>query len=70
MIMPGTAIEGGGGSRDSSEFEFISKVTNFLKMLVLRTLPPVFRFNEKCLSILKELTQTMIEYIFLEARGE
>ena len=33
--MPGTAIEGGGGSRDSSEFEFISKVTNLLKMLGL-----------------------------------
>ena len=40
MIMPGTAIEGGGGSRGSSEFEFISKVTHFLKMLVLRTPPP------------------------------
>ena len=69
MIMPGTAIEGGGGSRGSSEFEFISKVTHFLKMLVLRTPPPVFRFNEKILTILKELTQIMIEYNFFRGQG-
>ena len=31
--------------------------------------PPVFRFNEKCLTILKELTQIMIEYNIFRGQG-
>ena len=61
-MMPGTAIEGGGGSRDSSEFEFISKVTNFLEVLV-------FRFNKNWLTITKELTQIIMEYNIFRGLG-
>ena len=62
-MMPGTAIEGGGGSRDSSEFEFISKVSHFLEVLV-------FRFNKNWLTaITKELTQIIMEYNIFRGQG-